>query len=237
MSAPTIDLVISEGVGTLTLNRPEQGNLINAEMMKLLGEHLRAANGAVDIVVITAAGNDFTHGRDQRDHKSGLSREESLALAVDVNSALGALDAVVIAVVRGHALGFGCGLAVQSDVVIASETAVFGFDEMAHGFPPMIVMSYLGRYLLPKHALDLIITHREISAGEAARLGIVTHVVRDAELEDSTRRLVTQLSVNVAAVKRAKHYLQEIERVEPEGRPEYALRSQLEWFRAQGGKG
>jgi enoyl-CoA hydratase/carnithine racemase len=107
---------------------------------------------------------------------------------------------------------------------------------MAHGFPPMIVMSYLGRYLLPKHALDLIITHREISADEAARLGIVTHVVRNAELEDATRRLVSQLSENIAAVKRAKQYLREIESIEPEKRTEYALRSQLEWFSAQGRK-
>jgi enoyl-CoA hydratase/carnithine racemase len=160
-----------------------------------------------------------------------LTREESLALAVDVNGALATLEAVVIAAVRGHALGFGCGLAVQSDLVVASESAVFGFDEMAHGIPPMIVMSYLGRYLLPKHALDLIITHREISAHDAAALGIVTQVVPDAELEASILGLVSQLTVNASAAKRAKQYLREIEKIQPESRPQYALRAQLEWFR------
>jgi enoyl-CoA hydratase/carnithine racemase len=232
MPIPPISLAIDERVGTLTLNRPEHGNLITGDMMRMLRDHLRDANGVVDVLVIDSAGNDFTHGRDQRD-QSGLSREESLALAVDVNSALAGLDAVVVAAVRGRALGFGCGLAVQSDLVVASETAVFGFDEMAHGFPPMIVMSYLGRYLLPKHALDLITTHRECSARDAAGLGIVTHVVRDAELESSTRELVSQLSANGPAVKRAKQYLREIENVPPEGRAEYALRAQLSWFAAQ----
>jgi enoyl-CoA hydratase/carnithine racemase len=230
---PTVDVVVDQRVGTLTLNRPEQGNLITAEMMTALRDHLRDANGAVDILVINSAGSDFTRGRDLRDTSSGLTREESLALAVDVNGALAALDAVVIASVRGNALGFGCGLAVQSDLVVASETAVFGFDEMAHGFPPMIVMSYLGRYLLPKHVLDLVITHREISAGEAASRGIVTQVVQDSELDVSTRGLVSQLSANVSAAKRAKQYLREIENVPPESRAEYALRAQLEWFSAK----
>jgi enoyl-CoA hydratase/carnithine racemase len=231
VSVSTLNLAIDQRVGRLTLNRPECGNLITSEMMKTLRDHLRDASGALDILVIDSAGSDFTRGRDLQDRDSGLTREESLALAVGVNGALAALDAVVIAAVRGHALGFGCGLAVQSDLVVASETAVFGFDEMAHGFPPMIVMSYLGRYLLPKHALDLIITHREIGAREAASLGIVTQVVGDAELEASTRGLVSQLSVNVSAAKRAKQYLREIEKVEPESRPQYALRAQLEWFR------
>jgi enoyl-CoA hydratase/carnithine racemase len=230
---PTVDVVVDQRVGTLKLNRPEQGNLITAEMMTALRDHLRDANGAVDILVINSAGSDFTRGRDLRDTSSGLTREESLALAVDVNGALAALDAVVIASVRGNALGFGCGLAVQSDLVVASETAVFGFDEMAHGFPPMIVMSYLGRYLLPKHVLDLVITHREISAGEAASRGIVTQVVQDSELDVSTRGLVSQLSANVSAAKRAKQYLREIENVPPESRAEYALRAQLEWFSAK----
>lgn len=231
---PTVDVVIDQRVGTLTLNRPEQGNLITAEMMTALRDHLRDAQGAVDILVINSAGSDFTRGRDLRDTSSGLTREESLALAMDVNGALAALDAVVIASVRGYALGFGCGLAVQSDLVIASETAVFGFDEMAHGFPPMIVMSYLGRYLLPKHALDLIITHREISAREAASLGIVTQVVPDAELQASTLELVSQVTVNAPAAKRAKQYFREIEKVDPESRPQYALRAQLEWFSSRG---
>lgn len=231
---PTVDVVIDQRVGTLTLNRPEQGNLITAEMMTALRDHLRDAQGAVDILVINSAGSDFTRGRDLRDTSSGLTREESLALAVDVNGALTALDAVVIVAVRGCALGFGCGLAVQSDLVVASETAVFGFDEMAHGFPPMIVMSYLGRYLLPKHALDLIITHREISAREAASLGIVTQVVPDAELQASTLELVSQVTVNAPAAKRAKQYFREIEKVDPESRPQYALRAQLEWFSSRG---
>jgi enoyl-CoA hydratase/carnithine racemase len=230
---PMVDVVIDQRVSTLTLNRPEQGNLITAEMMTALRDHLRDANGAVDILVINSAGSDFTRGRDLRDTSSGLTREESLALAVDVNGALAALDAVVIASVRGYALGFGCGLAVQSDLVVASETAVFGFDEMAHGFPPMIVMSYLGCYLLPKHVLDLVITHKEISADEAASRGIVTQVVQDGELEASTQDLVSQLRVNASAAKRAKQYLREIENVPPESRAQYALRAQLEWFRAK----
>jgi hypothetical protein len=57
-------------------------------------------------------------------------------------------------------------------------------------------------------------------------------VVKDAELEASTRGLVNQLSMNASAAKRAKQYLREIEKVEPESRPQYGLHAQLEWFSA-----
>lgn len=231
MSATAVNLVIDGRVGRLTLNRPEQGNLLTGAMMLALRDHLREAKGAVDVLQIESAGEDFTRGRDQHDNASGLSRDESLALAVDVNGALAELEAIVVASVRGRALGFGCGLAVQSDLVVASETAVFGFDEMAHGFPPMIVMSYLGRYLPPKQALDLIITHRELDVDEAARLGIVNRVVANADLEKRTRELISQLmNLNVTAVKRAKGYLREVEQIQLSDRPDYALRSQIEWF-------
>lgn len=231
MAGTAVNLEIDGRVGKLTLNRPDHGNLITGAMMLALRDRLREANGAVDVLAIESAGEDFTRGRDQSDNSSGLSRDESLALAVDVNAALAALEAIVIASVRGRAMGFGCGLVVQSDLVVASENAVFGFDEMAHGFPPMIVMSYLGRHLPFKQALDLIITHRELDAREAASLGIVNRVVPDAALESRTRALVSQLTnLNIAAVKRAKRYLREVEQISPEERPDYALRSQIEWF-------
>jgi enoyl-CoA hydratase/carnithine racemase len=212
------------------LDRPEHDNLITGEMMKLLRDHLRAVKSAVDVLVIQSSGNNFTRGRDQHD-RSGLSRKESLGLAVDVNRALVEIEGLVVAAVRGYALGFGSGLVVQSDLVVASESSVFGFDEMAHGFPPMIVMSYLGRYLLPRHVLELVVTHRELTAPEAAAIGMVNRVVGDDALDDSVAALVSQLSkLNVAAAKRAKRYLREIEGVALENRFEYALGAQLEWF-------
>lgn len=231
MAATAVNLEIDGRVGRLILNRPDHGNLITGAMMLALRDRLRDAHGSVDVLAIESTGEDFTRGRDQNDNASGLSRGESLALAVDVNAALAELEAVVIASVRGKAMGFGCGLVVQSDLVVAGESAVFGFDEMAHGFPPMIVMSYLGRYLPFKQALDLVITHRELSARDAASLGIVSRVVADAELDARTHDLISQLtSLNIAAVKRAKRYLREVEQISPDERPDYALRSQIEWF-------
>jgi enoyl-CoA hydratase/carnithine racemase len=231
MSRATVSLEIERRVGTLTLNRPERANYITADMMAALRDHLRDATGNVDVLIVEAVGADFTRGRDRDDHGSGLSRDDSLALAVDVNRALNGLDAIVVAAVRGRAIGFGCGLAVQCDLVVAAEDAVFGFDEMAHGFPPMIVMSYLGQYVPPKHALELVITHRELNAEEAKALGIVTHVVPGHELEERARAVAAELTqLNIAAVKRAKQYLREVGQIEPERRSAYALQSQIAWF-------
>jgi enoyl-CoA hydratase/carnithine racemase len=95
----------------------------------------------------------------------------------------------------------------------------------------MIVMSYLGRYVLPKHAFELVVTGREIGAPEALSMGIVNRVVADDALEDEVDGLVGSLSgLNLAAAKRAKRYLREIEDVAVADRRGYALRAQLDWF-------
>jgi enoyl-CoA hydratase/carnithine racemase len=218
-------------VARLTFNRPEHDNLINDEMMQGLGDHLTQARGTTDILVVQARGEHFTIGRDRGDKASGMTREQSLALAMDVNGAVADFDGLIVTAVRGRAMGFGSGLVVQSDIVAGTETSTYGFDEVVHGFPPMIVMSYLGRYVLPRHAFELVVTGREISAREALSFGIVNRVVADEALEDAVDELVDSLSaLDLSAAKRAKRYLREIEAVEIADRRAYALRAQLDWF-------
>jgi enoyl-CoA hydratase/carnithine racemase len=231
MTQAPLTLEADGRVARLTFNRPEHENLINDEMMRALRDRVTEARGEVDILVVQARGEHFTIGRDRGDTTSGLTRQQSLALAMDVNQAVADFDGLIVTAVRGRAMGFGSGLAVQSDIVVASDTSTYGFNEIVHGFPPMIVMSYLGRYVLPRHAFELVVTGREISAPEALSIGIVNRVVDDGALQGAVDELVGSLSaLNLSAAKRAKRYLREIQDVGAADRRDYALRAQLDWF-------
>jgi enoyl-CoA hydratase/carnithine racemase len=87
------------------------------------------------------------------------------------------LQVPVVTAVEGEALGFGFGLTAQSDYAVAAEDAVLALPEMSHGLPPLIVLSYLFRFVPYKRAFELALTSRRIGAQEAKEAGVVTEVV------------------------------------------------------------
>ena len=221
------------GVVQVTFDRPAARNLVTYEMMGQLIEALRAAKSA-DVLVIRASGEDFTLGRDQSERPAGVTPAASLERITEVNGLLSALEGVSVAVVRGRALGFGSGLAVQCDITLASDTAVFGFDEIRHGFPPLVVESYLTRYVPRKAALDLVLTGRRIPASEAHALGLVSRVVPDSDLDAAGGALVAGLcAANPSALRRAKGFLAEIDGVPEAERGPYGVRELVSWRRHQ----
>lgn len=178
------DKVLIEKAGdtaSITLNRPEKGNAVDLELMLALTESLAevAADKAFRVLVLEGKGEHFCSGRepDVPRPENAAQFAEALGRIVRVNKLLQSFPGVSLAVVRGKAFGFGCGLAVQSDVTLAAEDARFAFPEINAGFPPTIVMSYLSRWIHRKKALELVMTGGEISAGEAERLGLVNRVV------------------------------------------------------------
>lgn len=223
-----------ERVAHVVLDRPEAANLVTYAMMTQLVDALAKAREC-DVLVVSANGADFTLGRDQSERREGVSVEDGLRLILEVNELLGSFDGVSVALVRGRALGFGSGLAMQCDLTVASETAVFGFDEITHGFPPLIVETYLGGYVPRKTALDLVLTGRQVTAAEALTFGMVSRVVSDDALDAVGAALVDQLrSAKPSALRRAKSFLPEIENVPLAERPSYGLRELASWREANG---
>src|SRR2546422_8227941 len=90
----------------------------------------------------------------------------------------------IVAVVQGRALAGGCGLATACDLVLATESAKFGYPEVQRGFVPAIVMTLLKRTAGEKVAFDLAATGRILRASEAAGLGLVSRVYEDSDFED-----------------------------------------------------
>ena len=195
------DKVLLEKAGdtaTITLNRPEKGNAVDLELMMALTESLAeaAADKSLRLLVIEGRGEHFCSGRepDAPRPDNAAKFAQALGRIVRVNELLQSFPGISMAVVRGKAFGFGCGLAVQSDVTLAAEDARFAFPEINAGFPPTIVMSYLSRWMHRKKALELVMTGGEISAGEAERQGLVNRVVPPDRLADEKKRWMETLA-------------------------------------------
>ncbi len=104
-----------------------------------------------------------------------------------------------IAAVNGAAIAGGCGLATLCDFTLAVPEAKFGYTEVRIGFLPAIVSTFLLRQIGEKHARDLLLTGRIITAEEAHRFGMVNEIVPAEKLLDRARELATQLVENSPA--------------------------------------
>lgn len=182
-------------VTTITLDNPKRANALTyGAMRQLIGALGSAhAHGSL-LLVLRAAGDDFCVGRDQKEKVPGVTRAESLGLILEANALLRDFAGISVCVIRGRALGFGSGLAVQSDLTIAADTATFGFDEVRHGLAPLIVAEYLPELVGPRAAADLIYTGREVPATEALTLGLVSRVVVENELDDVAEQTLDGLA-------------------------------------------
>jgi enoyl-CoA hydratase/carnithine racemase len=219
----------------IVLDRPEAANRIHSTMMRQLIGALEAASAAgSDVVLITAAGRDFSVGRDQHEVlPDGFSKLDNTRLIVDANRALTGFPGITVAATQGRALGFGCGVVVQSDIALAAASAELGFDEVHHGTAPAFVMSYLEDHVGPKRALDLVVTGRTLSAAQAEQWGIVTRVVAPELLTASAEELVAGLLRSPGELlARCKTYLRENRTVPPADRLEHAFETFARRMRA-----
>ena len=214
--ADTVLFEQRDSVVYVTMNRPEKRNALNAEVVTGLKAALRHANAdeATRCIVLRSAGNDFCAGADL----SALQKIAQASVAENLEDAqslaelfllIRELDVPVIAAVRGRALAGGSGLALACDIVLAERGASFGFPEVKIGFVPAMVMAILRRSSSEKKAFELITTGVEISADEAARLGLVNHVfdqeVFDSELEAFGKRF-TKMSRSALSLSKKLFY-------------------------------
>jgi len=213
-------LMRSEGaLARITLNRPEKKNALNADLIAGLSSALQQANNneAVRAVVITGAGADFCSGADLSALQkiASASVEDNVADAqslMDLFELIRKLDVPVIAAVRGRALAGGCGLATACDIVLASESARFGYPEVKIGFVPAMVTAILRRNVSEKRAFELLTLGGEISAEEAAGMGLVNRVFPEAEFDGEVESYARRYEkVSRTAVSLSKRLLYQVD--------------------------
>jgi methylglutaconyl-CoA hydratase len=194
-------VALEGGVLTGTLNRPDKKNAIDGAMIDGLYALLERADldAAVRLVAVRGAGKDFCAGMDLAELLASADRtvEENREAALRFGglfTRLRALPKPVVAVVQGRVLAGGCGLATGCDLVLATESAQFGYPEVQRGFVPALVMNMLRRAVGEKVAFDLAATGRLVTAPEAERIGLVSRVYPDGVFEERVSEVLSALA-------------------------------------------
>jgi enoyl-CoA hydratase len=195
-------------VGLIRLNRPQALNALNARLNDELGRAVAAfdTDAGIGCILLTGSDKAFAAGADIKE-MAGKSAVEAF-----MDDFTGGWDAVararkpVVAAVAGFALGGGCELAMQCDLIIAADTAKFGQPEMKLGIIPGIGGTQrLPRAVGKAKAMDLILTGRMMDAAEAERSGLVARVVPAASLmEEALKVAETIAAMSLPALIAAK---------------------------------
>jgi enoyl-CoA hydratase len=208
MSYETIIVETRGRIGLIRLNRPQALNALNRALMGELGEALAAldADANVGCIVITGSEKAFAAGADIKEMADkDFATVYFEDFCADWHQAAQARKPV-IAAVAGFALGGGCELAMQCDLIIAADNAKFGQPEIKLGIIPGIGGTQRLTHAVGKaKAMDLILTGRMMDAAEAERCGLVARVVPAASLiEEAIKVAETIASMSLPSVLAAK---------------------------------
>ena len=201
-----------DGVCTLTMNRPQQMNLLTGEMLEALQQAFDSLldNPRVRVVVLAGAGKGFCAGHDLKEIKAlgELPRIEALfSQCSRMMQTIVQLPQPVIARVQGAAAAAGCQLVAQCDLAVASEAAKFVTSGVNWGFFCTTPGVAVGRNLQRKHAMEMLLLGEPIDARKALEWGLVNRVVPPADLDTATQELAKAIAAKppatVTAGKRA----------------------------------
>lgn len=203
MQLETITFKIKDRIGTLTMNRPDEANALNAQMAKELFEISVSCSRdkSLGALIVTANGKMFNAGGDLRefDNPPGGKQDEHLSrVASDLHNAIirfQYMDAPVIMAINGTAAGGGFSLALSGDYILASDKAKFVSAYTASGLTP----DGSSTYFLAKHvgllrAKELFLMNKVLSAEEAQQWGFVNEVVAHDNLILKANEIAIQLA-------------------------------------------
>ena len=190
-----------DGVGVITLNRPDFGNALSLELCQdlLLAVKSYEADDTVRSVLLTGSGRFFCVGGDVKTFVGEVDMVAKLMTAITDNlhkaqSILLRMEKPLVVAVNGAAAGAGLGLAAAGDLVFAAESAHFTMAYTGIGFSPDGGTSWLlPRLVGLRRAQEMALTNRRISSQEAVEYGLITRSIADedlaAEAIDAARNL------------------------------------------------
>jgi len=186
---------VADDVATVTLNRPDRRNAMNAALLRALAAAFDdlGARPDVRVIVVRGAGPAFCSGRDLRDMERGEPQVEIVPVLRRVESS----RHPTIAMIHGDAVAGGCELALHCDLRVAAEDARLGMPLARIGLVPGFA---LGQKLIeiigPAHTRHLLLTGRPIEARRALEIGMVHEVVPAADLDEATATLARTIADN-----------------------------------------
>jgi enoyl-CoA hydratase/carnithine racemase len=191
----TIVYVVTDGVATITLNRPEKLNAVSVEMQRDVDAGVREADTdpTVRVIVLTGRGSAFIAGADiaAMATLTPLAFRQYAIWFRRLRQTIYGLSKPVIAAVNGYAYGGGALVAWSADLVVASENARFGQQEANLGH--FAGASFLPRLIGRLRAAEIVLLGKAITARDAERMGLVNRVVPAEALEATVREICDEL--------------------------------------------
>ena len=205
MTDKTVLYEVSNGIARITLNRPPV-NALNLEMIKDVVAALETAGkdqGIRAVVLTSAISKAFSAGLDlhlllgKSEQKVRVMLQELYVRLHDTQYNLGKPS---IAAIGGAARGGGMTLAISCDVILAGQSATFGYPEIDVGVIPAIHFTHLPRIVGRHRAFELLFSGRSFGAEEAYRLGLVSRIVPDEDLASHAQALAETFAAKSAVV-------------------------------------
>lgn len=189
----------SDGIATLTLNRPRQRNALSIQLMGELVDELTRIAGDADVRVVVIRGNGpgFCAGHDLKEMRADRREEahrRTFARCAELMTAIVELPKPVIAQVHGIATAAGCQLVATCDLAIAADDARFATPGVNIGLFCSTPMVALSRNVARKHAMEMLLTGDMIDAATAAQYGLINRAVPADELADAVGELAQKIA-------------------------------------------
>jgi enoyl-CoA hydratase/carnithine racemase len=210
---------VSEGIATITLNRPDKMNTLGGAMLQLLSRYVLQAerDPEVRVIILTGNGRAFCAGLDLSDavSRTGSSGAGARAVTVTIDAKTAPPTVIyncekpIICALNGAAAGYGMDMALACDIRIMARSAKFAPTPVKRG----IVPESGGTWILPRlvgweKAAEIFFTARNLSSEESQSLGLCAHVVEDDELMKAARDLAMEIAANAPlAVQSAKRLM------------------------------
>lgn len=197
----SVVIEVDNGVGIVTLNRPEQHNAFDDVLVGELTVALQGmeADPGVRVIVLSSTGESFCAGADLKwmRRAAAYSEQENVRDAKTMGNlfrTLNELPKPTIARVQGPAYGGGVGMVACCDIAIATFDAQFAFSEVRMGIIPGVISPYVINAIGERRARRYMLTGERFSASEAYRIGLLSEIVASAEhLDDAVGEVVDAL--------------------------------------------
>jgi methylglutaconyl-CoA hydratase len=200
MTYANIQVATSGAITSITINRPNFRNALNAQTIDELTKAFSAVSNQPDTraVLLTGSGTEaFCAGADLRELSASTdpaTRRTFFESIAQLVTTILHCPAPVVAAVHGFALAGGMGLVAAADIALASEDAVFGLPEVAVGLAPMVVTYPLSLVMTPRTLSYIALSGERISATQAREAGLVTRVVPRAALASEAQALCATIA-------------------------------------------
>jgi methylglutaconyl-CoA hydratase len=218
VTSPVLSSIDARGIATVTLNRPEKHNALDAATIAALAATLGALerDASVRVVVLTGAGVTFCAGADIDAMRASARASESANLEdalrlSDLLAVLNSLAKPTLARVNGNAFGGGVGLVACCDIAVASAAARFTLSEIRLGILPAMISPYVVGAIGARQARRYVLSGEALSSSAAERIGLVHEVAAPAELDAAVEGILDALlQGGPAAQAEAKELIREV---------------------------